>query len=282
MADKLRTVAFVGAGDATAENIAHLLDDWFTGECAPPIVPAGISRKHKGLNLTADWLNSEFKPQNVDIVEQTKIITALCEGRDAGTADAYLVYIPAEEDDPYEPFVKHALDEGIPVLDLTQGLYPYALPAPEPEPEPEPEVKPRRGRPRAAAAQEEKPSKMDELNFQRQAEAKPGLDFTRLADTIAKEKEIEASMADPTPPWSPPKASVELSQSTIDLCLQALAALAGDIASSVKDAPKPPKTQPYWVDEDGNYRPREGKGRGRKGETAVDLTPGEIDELGLS
>lgn len=285
-------VAFVGAGDATEANIKNLLDDWMHDgrDYKPPMLPAEIPNEHTGLVRVMEWLYREFGSENVDELPQVGMLAQLVEAKENGTAEPSLVYIPGP-DDKYAGLVSNALAEGIPVLDLTVGLYPYDNTGGHGEVEPEEKstvAKPLRGRPRQAAN----------------------------PDAPTKE-EIAASMADPNPPWDedddPAKGkatpdstnnteAVEqmldaeaaawdeealqanlaayrgaLSQDTIDLVLKALDSFARDIKTFVTPAAKQ-KTSPYWLSEDGAYRVR-GQGRGRKGETAVDLTDAQVEDL---
>jgi hypothetical protein len=295
LADKPWSVAFVGAGESTEENVKHLLDDWMHGnrEYNPPVIPNKIPRAQTGLKRVWDWLDTEFGSENVDKLDATTIVTGLLGPRDDGKAESFLVYIPAGEDDPYLPYVKHALDEGIPVLDLTAGLYPFELAKTEPEADPDPEPEDEKPAPRRRRGTPRTPDAgRQSADGDPEGYGDPVAPNQALESDPPWDTDDETTPAVPEPSRSetsqPATASaggitVNLSQQTLDLLMATFTSLGQDVAAAVAaglpGAPKP-KTYPYWVDEDGNYRKR-GQGRPRKGETEANLTAAEIEELGL-
>ncbi len=226
------TVAFAGAGEATADNVKHLLDDWMHPDRKynPPVIPDSIPKAQTGLKRVWDFLDTEFGARNVDKVPGGDIIHILIKARENG-GEPYLVYIPlAGGSDPYEDIARQAFAEDIPVLDITAGLHPIRFTEPEAE-------KPQRGRPR-----------------------------TEPEDT---------------PPWDEPEevVTVHLSRKLVDTVIAVYANLVQAILDAVEE--EKAAQYPFWMDEDGRYRPRTKGSRARKGEEEVLLTVGEIRRLGL-
>lgn len=265
MAEEIYAVAFVGTGETTQANVSALLADFLSEDFNynPPIFPEGIDASHVGLSRAYDWIFDEFGPDSIDRIGLSSIVAELQTQRKEG-AKPFVIYVPGEND-AHADVVEAARLADIPVLDLTAGLDDYAFPEPEPVEDEAPKPRRTRGVPRTPKLDEEVETKATE----------------------STEEDIAESMADPNPPWDddaqpvvPDGVQVTLSQATVDLLLATFSSLAQDVATAL--APKPKvQTYPYWVNEDGIYRPRVGRGRPRKGETAVDLTAEDIEKYGL-
>jgi hypothetical protein len=277
MPQKPKTVAFVGTGDTKEDNVKALLDDFMPELDAdgqelpynPPIVPDKIRRADKGLAHCADWASDAFG-KDVDRLPLDKISQALVDARDDedDPADVYLVYVPGDADDPHRDEVADALANGIPVLDITQGLHEYELPkVAKSESEPE---KPRtRGRARGAEKPSEAPAEPD---VQTPAE---GAEKPAASTTASPEANSAGGMA------------VMLSKQTIEAILHAFSLMANDIKDSVVDElpanarPKARMIAAYYNEGEGSYRLVEGRGRPKTGEARVELTVEEAIEAGL-
>lgn len=278
--DKPWSVAFAGTGDTSEANVAALLDDWLPEKLEHLTVPSKIGRAHKGLKNVQKWLVSEV---GEDVIETGEIedrgdehaMASILKGHNDHGADAYLVFIPAEEweeDSPEARLVRACIAEQIPVKDLSAGLDDFVPPDPETGPEPaEEQEKPKRtrGKPRnTAPAAPAEPDRSNEPVSET---------LTRLGITKPQE---------PAQSHDTGGVTVNLSPATIQALLALAGALAQDIKASVvdglPDSVKPKvKLYPFWMDEDGNYRSRSVRGRGKNGETKVDLTAAEVKELGL-
>jgi hypothetical protein len=265
------SVAFAGTGDTSEENVKALLDNWLPQSLEHVTVPDRIRRTHKGLNRVKDWLDEEIGESEISTAEVDQLCKVLDEHREGG-CEVYLVYIPAEEwdEDAIESKVARAcIVNGIPVKDLTAGLDDFEPPEPPAE-QPAPR---QRGKARRAAA--------EEVPADAPGDAQEPAEATASEDTPAPQEAAETLQAAQVG-----GVTVNLSAGTI----QALLALAGSLAEDIKasvvaglpDSAKPKvTTYPFWVNEDGEYRPRNVRGRPRAGEQKADLTAAEVEKLGL-
>lgn len=314
MANRPMSVAFVGTGDTTEANVKANLDDWMSEQDAdgkdraynPPIIPDQIKRAHKGLMRCWDWLTDAFGKE-IERMEPDQILDELIAARDDESApsDVYLVFVPGEEDDPYLPLVKAAIEAGIPVKNICLGLIDFELPEDEDakaetEPEEPKTTRRTRGKSRTAEPEAAEPSTpvnadtvaYDDPPWDTSGDAEKPADAPGSADVQtpapAPEKPATAIVA---PPSAAPAdgVAVVLSQATIGHLMAALASLAQDIGVAVHAqvvaelpaAEKPaPKMVAVYVNTDGEYR-RVGKGRKRNDETRTEITQEQADELGL-
>jgi hypothetical protein len=269
MADKPWSVAFAGTGETSEDNVKALLNDWLPEKLEHITVPERIGRSSKGLKRTREWLAEEVGEKHLSEAPVDGLVDVLLEHR-AERADVYLVYVPAEEWDEGSDeakLVRACILADIPVKDLTAGLDDFEPPEQEAEKPAETPAARRRGTPRSSAPED---------GGEAAATAEEAVE-------AAKETVRNALHGIGIDPPAAPGVTVTLSQATIDALLAAFAALAGDVKAAVQ-AELPgakPKTYPFWVNDDGEYRPRVGRGRPKSGEQKADLTVADIDKLGL-
>lgn len=265
--DKPWSVAFAGSGDTSEDNVKELLDDWLPQSLDHVTVPDRIGRRERGLKNVKAWLDGEIGESEISDAEVGQLCKVLDEHREGG-CEVYLVYIPAaewDEDAIESKLVLACIENGIPVKDLTAGLDDFVPPE-----KPKEEAAPRRrGRARRAAA-DDAPEDAQET-----AESAASDDTPAVLGPV----DAAVGLTDGT-------VTVNLSPRTIQALLALVGALSEDIKTSVvaglPDSAKPKvKTYPFWVDDDGNYRPRKGRGRPRSGEQPADLTAEEVIKLGL-
>src|ERR1017187_8050110 len=116
MTENLWTVAFDGPGEISEENAAALLDKELPQDIEAIYLPERISRKQRGLRVVASWLLEVFGESGVQKTDN--ILDALSKGD-----TPVLVWLRGETDSEDDIAVlTAALNEGVHVLDLSQGL----------------------------------------------------------------------------------------------------------------------------------------------------------------
>jgi hypothetical protein len=244
--DPTIAIAFFGPGDSAPSNTEKLLDDFLN--TFPPetdfqfYLPDKILRAQKGLKGVAAWLEDQFGEEAYGTVPKADLVKSLTGD------DGFVIYLPADElDSTDEPIIVEAQEESVPVKRLDEGLDTYILAEPE-KPADEPAGK-KRGRSRGTSR-----SVADEAPDEAQATAEVNVAAQAALRTLV----------------------VPSDTAVLDSLYSYIASrLAAD---GIVSLPKP-TIYPAWCDDDGNYRPRVGRGRGRKGEKPVDLTLAEVEEI---
>jgi hypothetical protein len=247
----LPVIAFAGNGDSSEANTRKLLDD-LPEELADIYVPERILRAQKGLKNVVSWLDEEVGIEGYKSVPRSEIIDRLSEAKGA---EPILIFLPADPlDETDEKMILAAYDEGITVKNLAEGMDDLILDEPRDEPEPPPEEPAEEPEPRRRGKSRGSARSVQEEPDEAQAEvateaASPAYDADRRHETA---RENLGTMGDVV----------------YDLIVARL------VSEGYVRKPRPgkPKLYPCWVDPDGNYRPRLGKGRGRKGEVTADLS----------
>lgn len=245
MADTM-VVAFAGGGDSSPENTAKLLDSELPQELENVYVPDRIVRAQKGLKNVVSWLEQEIGDEGTGyLAKPRKELLALLSHSDAD--QKWLVYLPPEEltqDD--EEFIQEAIDLDITVKNLTEGMDDLILTEKTPPAEPE--------------------EPADEVGQRRRGKSRG------TSRSAASEEDNEAQGTTETEV----KAQYTPASHTDELLDGLYAYFTGRlIADGYLAAPKP-VVFPCWCDEDGAYRPRLSRGRGRKGEKPVDLSAADV------
>jgi hypothetical protein len=116
MTENLWTIAFDGPGDITEENAAALLDKELPNDIEAIYIPSRISRKQHGLRIVADWLTEVFGESGVQKTDNALDVLSKAE-------TPVLVWLRGETDSE-EDLVEltDALQDGVHVLDLSQGM----------------------------------------------------------------------------------------------------------------------------------------------------------------
>lgn len=253
--DKKLAVAFAGPGDSSDANTSKLLNDALPEELENIYLPDRIVRAQKGLKSVVRWLEEEIGPEGkgYTTISKSAMVQNLVKDAVDTEVDTWLIYLPPDGDltSEDEELITEALENGVVVKNLSEGLDDILLEEPEPVAE---EHTPRtRGKSRGTARSV--PEDDPELALGKDQDEAEATEEVARAITIG----------DPSPLYTAMTTLYEAFRDQL-------------VREGYVTAPKP-EIYPAWCDEDGNYRPRAGRGRGRKGEKMVDLTIEEVRKI---
>jgi hypothetical protein len=238
----MQSVAFAGGGDSSEANTKKLLDPWFDDDVENIFLPDRIVRGQNGLKNVVDWVENTFGGDGEGYITAPKkeLVNRLITDQEAGH-NPVLIFLPKDELDSVEEGLLTAAQEaGIRILDLTEGLDEIVVK----DPEPEPDEKPARGRGKSR-----------------------GTSRSAAAEE-PDEAQVEAETSAPATGAALIGVSLVLYEAIRDQL----------VADGYLKAAKP-RIFAAWCNEDGDYRPVVGKGRGRKGESRVELGEEEVRKI---
>jgi pyruvate/2-oxoglutarate dehydrogenase complex dihydrolipoamide acyltransferase (E2) component len=286
--------AFAGTGEVDEGNAAALLDDFLPQTLGAVYRPTRVPRSNKPLSAVINWLESDDILGPKGTVPSDDLIADLLSRRAEGDDIALVVIWPAEPSEDELTLAKAAFEAGIPVRNLAAALDDLLQDAvfpPPPPAEPEPE---------APAEQNLAPTSDIQEDFVRAAVGTLDGVAEQLAQNFTQTLELfvrriirdelakAAAAAEPAakaPAAKPPAKG----RGRAAAKAPARTAAAEEIENG--SGPATPKFQDggqsgsdgteekvaYYVNPDGEYR--RAKTRPRNGETRVELTLTEIDQL---
>lgn len=276
MGDNLPVYGFAGSAaveQAQATFIGANLSDSMPEECLF-VIPAGISKgraEDRGMRLIRDWIRSEYDAD--DLEEASNVLLSLLNYRKQDY-DTTLVLLHDPEQDG--ELVREAVQAGIRVLDLRNGMIELTWREPDPEPEPAVSVPRLRGVPRQEP----------EAAPAAPAITGPGATLESIIRALIRE---ELAVAGLVPGVNKPVLAP--SQAGVPGALPATMTQPADIAELPEEPaeqedstpwvsePDPPApTRRFTVDEEGMHRPRK-PGRLASGLRLVELTDAQIADL---
>jgi len=291
LTDTAWTVALAGTGEVTPENAEKLLDDWLPVEGVALLFPK-LPRNAKTMRHLVKWAQGE----EIDVHEdQEQLVDALVELRKGGD-EVYLV-LAWDDTEASSKLLEAALEAEIQVKDLTRALDDLEF-EDETDVPAEPVDPPKSRSRRASKQREDTPGDVAEAAAEEPSAGEssvPDAEDVASSDTdtpVHADADVVVQAITTGPATIAPQGVTYVtSESTLELPLSEQSPWIGAhleawIRHIIRDeykllTAKPEKKSVHaLVDQDGNYR-LGGKGRPRKGEEAVTLTPTEARAVGL-
>lgn len=295
--------AYAGSADITAENAASLLDDKLPpDELGRVYIPKIVPRRCAGLRRVVTWLEKELEQEDGSkpYIPTDDIVKSLLSRREAGDA-VHLILLYDPENDADHRLAEEALQAGIPIHNLAAAYDDLLLEPTQPEDTAEEPDEP-------ALAEAVEEGKYDALA---EATADEAVPEEPTAEEVAIDKVVTQSIQDDIRTAADEakrsgaagiQVTLNISGADIDALAHAIvramnpgqsvppaASFARTGALKVREedrgAPVSPiraargakGTKPYYVTDDGVYRPA--RGPKKDGEEKVYLTPEEADKV---